>query len=91
MFNVTGDFSQGAYMSGRLNGFQAMAMQRQQDIDNVISDFENAIAAGYNPNLVQAEILARYGITHLTAAESEKITRRVEEIYQSRRSHNEFV
>lgn len=91
MFNITGDFSQGAYMNGQLNGFQAMVMQRQQDIDNIIADFEKAIAAGYNPNLVQAEILARHGITHLTAAESEKITRKVEEIYQSRRSNNEFI
>lgn len=91
MFNITGDFSQGAYMNGQLNGFQTMTMQRQQDIDNIISDFEKAIAAGYNPNLVQAEIFARNGITHLTDAEFERIVRRVEEIYQSRRSHNEFV
>ena len=91
MFNITGDFSQGAYLNGGLNGFSAMVMQREQDIENIISDFEKAIAAGYNPNQVRDEILRNNGITHLTAAESARITRKVEEIYQSRRSNNEFV
>ena len=88
MFNITGDFSQGAYMNGQLNGFQTMVMQRQQDIDNVIRDFEVAVAAGYNPNLVQGEIFAKYGISHLTAAESERITRAVEKAYHSKKGHN---
>ena len=91
MFNITGDFSQGAYSNGGLNGFSAMVMQREQDIQNVIHDFEKAIAAGYNPNEVRDTILKQNGITRLTAAESARITRKVEEIYQSRRSNNEFI
>ena len=88
MFNITGNFSQGAYLNGELNGFSAMTMQRGQDIENVIADFENAIAAGYNPNEVQETILKQNGITHLTAAESAYITRKVEKIYQAKRGHN---
>lgn len=88
MFNITGDFSQGAYLNGGLNGFSAMVMQRQQDIDNIIADFEKAIAAGYNPNEVRDTILKQNGITRLTAAESAHITRKVEEIYQAKRGYN---
>ena len=91
MFNITGDFSHGVYSNGGLNGFSAMVMQREQDIQNVIADFEKAIAAGYNPNTVKDVILQEHGITKLTAAESARITKRVEEIYRSKGGHNEFI
>ena len=88
MFKVTGDFSQGAFYDHKANGFQAMVMQRQQDIDDVIKDFERAIAAGYNPNEVKDIILQNHGITRLTAAETERITRAVENIYRSKKGYN---
>jgi hypothetical protein len=91
MFNITGDFSHGAYLNGGLNGFSTMVMQRDQDIQNVIKDFEAAIAAGLNPNQVKDTILKDNGITHLTAAESTYIVKKVEEIYKSRRGTNEFI
>ena len=88
MFKVTGDFSQGAFYEHKVNGFQAMMMQREQDIEYVIQDFEKAIELGYNPNDVKDIILQNHGITRLTAAESERVTRAVENIYRSKKGYN---
>ena len=91
MFKITGDFSQGAYNHGQLNGFQAMIMQREMDIDNVICDCEQAISAGLNVYMMLDAILIKNGVSNLTAKENERISKRITEIYRSKESHNEFV
>lgn len=92
MFNVTGNFSRGACTpTNQVNGFQTMVMQRQMDLDNIIRDFEAAIAAGYNPNAneVQSQILNKYSISKdLTLSEMNYIESRVEKIYQAKRGYN---
>ena len=45
MFRISGDFE-------HPNGFNMMIMQSQEDTDKLIKAFENAINAGYNPNIV---------------------------------------
>ena len=91
MFKITGDFRQGVYNHGQLNGFQAMIMQREMDIDNVISDCEQAISAGLNVYMMLDAILIKNGVSNLTAKENERISKRITEIYRSKESHNEFV
>ena len=58
MFNITGNFQLGAYHASnpnKVNGFQAMVMQQQQDADILIACFEEAIAAGLNPTQAQVQ------------------------------------
>ena len=81
VFKVTGNFSQGAYCGNKVNGFQAMVMQNDLDMQKIISDFENAAAAGYALSEVQEMIFEKYGITR--PADRDSILRKVEEIYKS--------
>ena len=91
MFNVTGNFSQGVYNQGKVNGFQTMVMQREMDIENIIYDCEQAILAGLNVYMMMDAILMKNGVSNLTAKESDRIAKRIEEIYRSKESKNEFV
>lgn len=89
MFQVTGNFSQGAMYGGRVNGFQAMEMQRQENTDKLISEFEALIAAGYNPNTVAEDAFDKAGvkISDTAAYDKRRLQLKVEQLYQSNRSH----
>ena len=79
MFKINGDF-------GHPNGFNMMIMQSQEDTDKLIKAFENAINAGYNPNVVQDEIYRKVGVSpsDLTPEDRYRLTRKVESIYKAR-------
>lgn len=79
MFRINGDF-------GHPNGFHMMIMQSQEDTDKLIKAFENAINAGYNPNVVQDEIYRKVGVSpsDLTPEDRYRLARKVESIYKAR-------
>ena len=62
-----------------------LAMQSQQNVDILIKDFEQAIAAGYNPNVVIEQVFRNRGINEndLTDSDKRRLERKVEQIYQS--------
>ena len=66
------------------NGFMNQIMQSQQDTDILIKDFENAIAAGYNPNEVRDDIFAKRNLSEndLTYNDKQRLIRKVEAIWQ---------
>ena len=91
MFNVTGNFQLGAYHAdypNKINGFQTMIMQQQQDIDILIACFEEAIAAGLNPTQaqVQEQIFKACSIDlkDLDEFNLRRIEKKVQEIWESR-------
>jgi hypothetical protein len=91
MFNVTGNFQLGAYNASypnKVNGFQAMTMQQQQDADILIACFEEAIAAGLNPTQaqVQNQIFNACNIDpeDLDDFNLRRIEKKVQEIWESR-------
>ena len=95
MFNVTGNFQYGAYhadYSNKVNGFQTMVMQEQQDADRVIECFLEAIAAGYNPTspIVQKAVFEKAGvdINDLDDFNKRRIEKKVNEVWESKQ--NEF-
>ena len=95
MFDVTGNFQYGVYHTdyfNKVNGFQAMIMQSQQDADRVITCFTEAIAAGYDPTLVtvQNAVFKKAGvdINNLDDFNRRRIEKKVNEIWESKQ--NEF-
>ena len=79
MFNVGIDITNN---SGKLNGFNAMIMQSQQDTDKVIRELEVAIEAGYNLNVAFSQALDKCGVQekNLTDFDKQRLRRKVEQI-----------
>lgn len=65
------------------NGYMNYIMQSQQNVNTIIKDFENALSAGCDPNLVLQQVFEKRGIREydLTATDKKKLERRVQEIY----------
>lgn len=91
MFNITGNFQLGACHASnpnKVNGFQAMIMQQQQDADILIACFEEAIAAGLNPTQaqVQDQIFKACNIDpeDLDDFNLRRIEKKVQELWESR-------
>ena len=91
MFDVTGNFQYGTYHAdypNKVNGFQTMVIQEQEDADRVIEFFEKAIAAGYNPNDIHIQYMifkkAKVDINDLDDFNKKRIEKRVNEIWESR-------
>lgn len=81
-------WEKGAFFDNHINtfnGMQGMIMQSAENADNVIADFEEAIAKGYNPNLIINQILANRGLTEADFTESDilRINRKVESVYRT--------
>lgn len=94
MFNVTGDFSKGIYstQTGKVNGFQGMVMQTEEEFNKIVECFEALIAAGYNPanEAIQKTAFSMAGVdpTNVTVFNKKRLERKVNEIwetYQTRR------
>lgn len=74
-------FSHGAYAcNGQLNGMQAMIMQSQEDVDNVIESFEQYLNAGFGIEaaLTQAYMENNVSENDLTDFDKERIKRKIE-------------
>ena len=91
MFDITSNFQYGVYhpnYSDKVNGFQTMAMQEQQDVDKVIAAAENLIKAGYNPYLAgnETKMFQEAGVDRadLSNFNLKRIARKVREIWESR-------
>ena len=71
--------------NGKVNGADFAIMHSQACIKMVIPEFENAIAAGYDPNIVKDMIFAKFSISEddFTSSDRKLLQRKVEEIYQS--------
>lgn len=82
---VGSSFRTNPYYDGRLNGVDLAIMESQQNADRLISCFEQAIRAGYNPNDVANRIYKETGIMpeDLTAFDRKRVERKVEEVYKS--------
>lgn len=67
------------------NGFMNQIMQSQQNADTLIKDFEDAIAAGYNPNEIKDEVFAKRHLTEgdLTYNDQQRLIRKVEAAWKS--------
>ena len=65
------------------NGYMNYIMQSQQNVNTIIKDFENALSAGCDPNLVLQQVFEKRGIKEydLTTTDKKKLERRVQEIY----------
>lgn len=89
MFKITGDFSNGAYSGGKINGFQVMAMQSQEYTDKLIAQFEKAIAAGYNPNTVSDDVFNKVGCreSDLTEFDKNRLKKKVEALWKAHHSY----
>lgn len=74
------------------NGFMNYVMQSQQNTDMLIHDFEQLIAAGYNPNTIKEQAFANRGISEsdLTDLDKKRLQRKVEEIYQAYNSRRRY-
>ena len=75
------------------NGFMNQIMQSQQDTDMLIKDFEEAIAAGYNPNDIRDEIFAKRNVSEsdLTYNDKQRLIRKVEAAWKTaQEAYNEF-
>lgn len=75
------------------NGFMNQIIQSQQNADTLIKDFENAIAAGYNPNEIRDEIFAKRNLTEddLTYNDKQRLIRKVEAAWKTaQEAYNEF-
>lgn len=89
MFNITGDFSKGIYcpQTGKVNGFQGMVMQTEEEFDKVVKCFEALIAAGFNPanEIVQKEAFKMSGIdpTNISVFNKKRLERKVNEIWEA--------
>lgn len=86
-------FSYGVYSNeypDKINGMSVAVMQSAENADKVISDFEEAIARGVNPNNVIEEVLSRRGLTESDFTNSDilRINRRVEAIYKAMNNSN---
>lgn len=93
MFDVTGNFKYGAYHPdcySKVNGFQAMVMQEQEDADRVIECFLQAIAAGYIPTspIVQRAVFEKAGvdINDLDDFNKRRIEKKVNEVWESKQN-----
>jgi hypothetical protein len=75
--------------NNKVNGMQAMVMQSQENLYRVLPDFEAAIAAGYDPNDVKAQIFRKYGITEddFTDFDAKTLVSKVEQMYKANHSH----
>ena len=98
MFSLSGvsgygynSFAQGAYCNNRVNGLQVMAMQSQEYTDKLIEQFEMAIAAGYNPNMVYEDVFSKVGCSEadLTDFDKVRLQQKVESMYRSNASHRQ--
>ena len=67
------------------NGFMNQVMQHHEDFDNLVKDFEDAIAAGYNPNNVKDTLFKKNNLTEdeLSIRERETLIRKVEAAYSA--------
>lgn len=74
----------------KLNGMSLMIMQSAENADKVISDFEEAIARGLNPNSVIDDVLAKRGLSESDFTDEDilRINRRVEAIYRTMNNSN---
>lgn len=74
------------------NGFMNYVMQSQRNTDILIKDFEQLIAAGYNPNTVIDQAFSNRGIkqSDLTDTDKKRLQRKVEELYQSYHSQGRY-
>jgi hypothetical protein len=82
-------FANGGYAgNGKLNGAQVMAMQSKRNLDRVLPDFEEAIAAGYNPNDVKDVIFEKYHLSDsdFTDFDARLLVSKVENMYKSART-----
>lgn len=79
-------FSNGAMYGGKVNGAQVKVMQSQEYTDQLIKEFEEAIAAGYDPNEVTSEVFEKVGCTSadLTDFDRQRLRATVENIYNLR-------
>ena len=67
------------------NGFMNQIMQHHEDFDNLVKDFEDAIAAGYNPNNIKIVLFEKNNLTEndLSTREKETLIKKVESAYAS--------
>ena len=77
-------FAEGVYHNDMVNGMQAFIMQSGINADNVIADFEEAIARGLDPNSIIDAVLSNRGLTEadFTDSDIKRINKRVEAIYR---------
>lgn len=91
MMNVTGDFSRGAFCGNQINGFQVAEMQRQENTDRLVYNFEQLISMGYNPNNDSVIKLAfdKTGVNQedTTSYDKDEMISRVERSCSSNRYH----
>lgn len=87
MFSVTNiNFANGVYApNGKINGAEVMIMESSMKADNVIHDFEQALAAGMDPNQVIDKVLKdrHYSESDFTDVDINRINRKVEAIYKA--------
>ena len=64
-----------------------MIYQSDSDADRLINEFEKYINAGYDPNVVSAQVFSNLNINadDLMPYDIERVQRKVEEIYKSKR------
>ena len=64
-----------------------MIYQSDSDADRLIKEFEKYINAGYDPNVVSAQVFSNLNINadDLMPYDIERVQRKVEEIYKSKR------
>lgn len=87
MFNVTGNFQNGVYSSGMVNGYQAKMLQEEQDVGKVIRTAEVLIKAGYNPysdGVLKIFKEAGVSLEDIDDFNLKRIVRKVEQIWESK-------
>ena len=82
-------FATGNMYNGKVNGMQTMIMQSQEYTDKLIEQFEMAIVAGYNPNIVTDDIFNKVGcsLSDLTDFDQKRLKIKVEQLYHSNKNH----
>lgn len=82
-------FATGNMYNGKVNGMQTMIMQSQEYTDKLIEQFEMAIAAGYNPNMVENEVFDKVGcsLADLTDFDQQRLKTKVEQLYRSNKNY----
>lgn len=68
-----------------VNGVEAMVMQSSKNVEDVVSDFEKAFAAGMNPNALLDNILQNRNLTENDFTDDDiiNVNRKVEAIYKT--------
>ena len=87
---VFSTFNSSPYYNGKFNGADGYIMQSQEYTDQLISEFERLVAAGYNPNTVVEDVFDSVGVTEsdLTEFDKQRLMRKVNaawDAHQSRR------